>query len=143
MLVNTRSTTRLNALATAAFLGAAVALGGFLVQPLSAGIACEDVSGTYEVLVDLPGGGPTNVDLELEQNECELTGYVGLRLRTPIENGVVEESTASFTFAAQNQGSGGTLEIAWEITVDGDDVTGTFSHELFGSREVTGSRVAG
>lgn len=126
---------------TAAWMGASLVFGSLLTSPLYAQAPCEDISGVYDVLVSLPGGGPTQIELDLTQTECEMTGFVGLRMRTPIRNGVVEESTASFTFEAQNQGSGGTLEIRWEITVDGDDVTGTFSHDLFGSIEVTGTRV--
>jgi len=124
-------------------LGLCLALNGLLAAPLNAATACEDISGVYQVLVNLPGGGPTEIELDLEQQDCVVTGFVGARTRTRIENGVVEDSTASFTFEAQNQGSGGTLEIQWKITVAGDEVTGTFSHDLFGSIEVTGSRVDG
>lgn len=126
------------ALATA--LGLGVGLSGPLAAPLHAQGYCEDVSGVYDVLVDLPGGGPTQIELDIEQTECEVKGFVGAQTRSPIDNGVVEGSTASFTFEAANQGSGGMLVIRWEVTIDGDDVTGTFSHELFGSIEVVGTR---
>jgi len=129
--------------AGATVLGLVAVLAGFPVAPLQADTACEDLSGVYEVVVDLPGGGPTDIELDLEQDGCDLTGFVGARTRTAIQNGVVEDATASFTFEAQNQGSGGTLVIGWEITVVGDEVTGTFSHDLFGNLEVIGTRVEG
>jgi hypothetical protein len=127
-------------LSVATLLGLAATVSGPLTPSLHASAACDDISGVYEVLVDLPGGGPTEIELDLEQSECEVTGFVGARTRTPIQNGSVEGSTASFTFEAQNQGSGGTLVIQWVITIEGDDVTGTFSNELFGDVEVVGSR---
>jgi len=119
------------------------ALGVLMPSPVAASPACEDLSGVYEVTVDVPGGGPTQIELDLSQEECSVTGFVTARTRTPIQNGVVEDSTASFTFAATNEGNGSTLEIAWVITVAGDAVTGTFSHDLFGSLEVIGTRVSG
>ena len=119
------------------------AFSALLASPLAANSACEDVSGVYEVTVDVPGGGPTQIELDLSQEECTVTGFVTAQTRTPIENGVVEDATASFTFAATNEGNGSTLEIAWVITVADDDVTGTFSHDLFGSLEVTGTRASG
>ena len=79
----------------------------------------------------------------LEQDDCEVTGTVGARDRTPIKDGVVEGSTASFTAEAVNRGGGNTMVIEWVVTVDGDDVIGTFSHSLFGSIEMVGTRVEG
>jgi hypothetical protein len=35
------------------------------------------------------------------------------------------------------------VEIAWEITVDGTDLIGTFSHEMMGSIEFVGMKVEG
>lgn len=136
------ATVHLTGPSTRALLLPALFAAGVLTAAPGAlmGADCEDISGVYDVVVDLPGGGPTSIELDLAQNECEVTGFVGAQTRTPIENGVVEGSTASFTFEAQNQGGGGTLEIEWVITIDGDEVTGTFSHDLFGSIEVVGSR---
>lgn len=114
-----------------------------VAPPLSAQSDCDDVSGAYDVLVNLPGGGPTNIRLELEQTACELTGIVGLQTRNPIQDGTVDGSTAAFSFEAQNQGDGSMLRIHWEISIDGDEVTGTFSNDLFGSIPVSGSRVGG
>lgn len=107
---------------------------------LAAQSSCDDVSGDYDVRVDLPGGGPADIRLEIEQEDCEVTGIVGLMTRSQIQNGVVDGSTASFTFQASNQGDGSALEIRWVITIDGDEVTGTFSHDLFGSIAVVGAR---
>lgn len=114
-----------------------------LAAPLAATTACEDVSGVYDVIVDVPGGGPTEIELDLSQEECNVTGFVTAQTKTAIQNGVVDESTASFTFLATNDGTGDSLEIAWVITVAGDMVTGTFSHDLFGSLAVTGNRRPG
>ncbi len=130
-------------LSVATLLGVGMTLSGRLSPTLLAATACDDIAGRYEVRVDLPGGGPTDIELDLQQSECEVTGLVIAQNRTPITDGVVEGSTATFNFEAQNQGSGGTLVIQWQITIDGDDVTGTFSHELFGQAEVVGTRVAG
>jgi len=76
--------------AGATVLGLAAVLAGFSVPPLHADTACEDLSGVYQVLVDLPGGGPTDIELDLEQEGCDLTGFVGARTRGAIRNGVVE-----------------------------------------------------
>ena len=84
--------TRLTAVAVAAML---CAIPG---PALTAQAPCSDVSGSYDVMVTLPGGGPTAIILELEQEECGLTGFVGLTSRIPIQNGTVSDSTASFTF---------------------------------------------
>ncbi|MEM7415539.1 MAG: hypothetical protein AAF389_08605 [Gemmatimonadota bacterium] len=127
---------------------AAVTLPVLLLLTLAAPIGatpahdCEDLSGVYEVRVNLPGGGPTDIQLDLEQTDCDLTGFVGAMSRTAIDNGTVEDSTASFTFQTPNQGSGGMLEIRWTITLDGDTVTGTFSHSLFGDIPVNGTKVS-
>lgn len=124
-------------LAVPVLLGA----GGLPSAPTEATPNCEDLTGVYEVMVNLPGGGPTEIQLDLTQNECEITGFVGARTRTAIKNGTVEASTATFTFETPNQGSGGMLEIEWIITVSGTEVTGTFSHALFGNIPVSGTKV--
>ncbi len=119
-------------------VGLSFAICGLFAPPLNAQTACEDVSGTYEVQMDLPGGGPTQMTVTLEQSDCEVTGTVGARDRTPIKDGVVEGSTASFTAEAVNRGGGNVMVIQWVVTVDGDDVIGTFMHSMFGSIELIG-----
>jgi hypothetical protein len=143
-----KSQTRLST-ATRRWLGSSVMLVAFFVlttafaYPVQGQSGCDDVSGAWSVNLDLPGGGPTEVMLNLEQNDCEVVGFIEGRLKTPIENGTVEGPTASFTAAAANQAGGPPVEIAWEITVDGTDLIGTFSHEMMGSIEFVGTKVEG
>ena len=132
------STVRSWALSVALMSG--LAFTGLLAPPLHARTDCEDVSGSYEVLVDLPGGGPTPLTITLEQSDCEVAGFVEGQHKTPIDDGVVDGSTATFTAEAINQGGGNTLVIGWTITVDGDDVIGTFSHDMIGSIDFVGTR---
>ena len=102
---------------------------------------CEDVSGVWIVDLDLPGSGQSQVTLTLEQTDCEVTGLVEGHNTTAIENGKVEGSTATFTAKARNQGgSGGELMVAWEATVDGDDIIGTLGSQMMGTFEFTGTR---
>ena len=141
-----KSPTRLNT-ATSRCLGSSVMLVALFVltivlaSPVHAQSGCDDVSGEWSVNLDLPGGGPTDVILNLEQNECEVVGFIEGQRKTPIENGTVEGPTANFTATAANQAGGPPVVIAWEITVDGTDLIGTFSHELMGSIEFVGTKV--
>ncbi len=130
-----------------ATIGASAALvacclqAGLLATPLQAQADCDDVSGAFSVNLDLPGSGPAEVTVTLEQSVCEVTGTIVGRTTTPIDDGSAEGSTATFTTTVANQAGGPPLEITWEMTVDGDDVLGTFSSAMFGSVEFVGSRI--
>ena len=81
--------------------------------------------------------------LTLEQTECEVAGLVDGRNKTPIQDGKVEGWTASFTAMARNQGDGQGIGVAWEATVEGNDVSGTLSSPMMGTIEFTGTRIEG
>lgn len=103
---------------------------------------CEDVSGAWAVNMVLQGGGPTEATVTLDQTNCEVTGFVEGRNKSPITNGTVKGSTATFTATANNQG-GGTLDLVWDATVDGNDISGAITHPMVGAIEFTGKRVEG
>jgi len=65
------------------------------------------------------------------------------RNKTPIKDGMVENWTATFTAMARNQGSGQDIGIAWQATVDGNDVSGTLDLSMMGTIEFTGTRAEG
>lgn len=127
----------------AASLVALLGLAGLFAPPLSAQATCEDVSGIWVVELDLPGSGTSQVTLTLEQTECAVAGLVEGRNRTEIQDGTVEGWTATFTAVATNQGSGGGMAIAWEVTVEGDEIEGTLNAPMMGTVEFTGTRVEG
>ena len=91
----------------------------------------------------LPGSGHNRVTLTLEQTGCEVVGSVEGRSKTPIKNGTVENWTATFTAMARNRGNGQDIGIAWQVTVDGNDVSGTLTSPMMGTIEFTGTRVEG
>jgi len=124
-------------------LVAVLALIGCYAPSLHAQSACEDVSGIWAVGLDLPGSGHNTVTLTLEQTECEVTGLVEGRNKTPIEDGTVEGATATFTAVARNQGDGQTIGVVWEVTVVEDEVTGTLRSPMMGTIEFEGTRVEG
>lgn len=127
---------------TAVTFGAILTVAGVNAPDIHAQSECEDVSGAWSVNMVLQGGGPTQAVVTLDQTECEVTGSVEGRNRSPISNGTVEGSTATFTATAQNQG-GGTLDLVWEATVDGDEISGAITHPMVGAIEFTGKRVEG
>ena len=129
-------------------LGAFLALTAFYApalqaQDLHAEAACEDVSGVWMVGLTLPGSGPTQVTLTLEQTECEVTGLVEGNNKTPFETGEVEGSTATFVVNATNQANGQGIAIAWEGTVEGDEISGTLEAPMLGTITFTGTRLEG
>lgn len=126
---------------TATSLGALCILIAATPPLLHAQMDCEDVSGAWAVEMVLPGGGPTEVTVTLEQTTCEVTGFVEGRKKTAIKNGVAEGPTATFVVSAINQGSGGTLEITWTATVEGAAIHGTLAHPLMGVVDFKGKRV--
>ena len=135
------STTR--RLARGISLVAFLAVTGFYAPALHAQAECEDVSGTWMVDMTLPGGGATQVTLTLEQTECELTGLVEGRNKTPIEDGRVEGSTATFMVDATNQADGQSIPVAWKATVEGEEISGTLEAPMMGTIPFTGTRAAG
>lgn len=124
-------------------LVASLSLAGFCAPALHAQTACEDVSGVWAVDLNLPGSGRNRVTLTLEQTGCEVAGVVEGRNKTPIQDGKVEGWTASFTARARNQADGQGIGVAWEVTVDGNDVSGTLSSPMMGTIAFTGTRVEG
>jgi hypothetical protein len=120
-----------------------LAAAGFYAPALHAQTACEDVSGTWVVELNLPGTGTSQVTVTLEQTECALEGLVEGRNRTEIRDGSVEGSTATFTAMATNEGTGEGIAIVWEATIEGDDIGGTLNSPVTGSIEFTGTRAEG
>lgn len=122
-----------------------VAVLGFagLHAPGLSAQGCEDVSGAWAVEVNLPGTGPSQITLTLEQTECAVTGSIVGQRTTTIEEGIVEGSTATFAVMATNQANGESLTIVWEATVDGDAISGTLNSPMMGSIEFAGERVDG
>lgn len=121
-------------------IGAFLALTGVCAPALHAQADCEDVSGIWLVDLILPGGGPTRVTLTLEQTECEITGLVEGQNQTPIEDGRVEGSTATFMVNATNQANGQSIAVAWEGTVEGNEISGTLEAPMMGNIPFTGTR---
>lgn len=121
--------------------GALLALAGSQPPALHAQSECEDVSGTWAVEITLPTG-PNNGTMTLEQTDCVVTGLLEGRYKTPIEDGKVVGWTATFTVQAVNQGSGGTIPMSWEATVEGDVISGTMSNALTGSFDFAGTRAS-
>jgi len=113
------------------------------VPALHAQSACEDVSGTWAVELTLPGSGTNQVMLTLEQAECAVTGLIEGSATTPIEDGTVEGATAIFTAVARNQANGEGIAVAWEATVEGDEIAGTLSSPMMGIIEFSGTRADG
>ncbi len=130
-------------LARSIALGAFLALTGVNAPALHAQADCEDVSGAWLVAMSLPGGGPTEVTITLEQADCEVSGIIEGRRETPFEGGKVEGSTATFTANATNQADGSSIAIVWEATVEGDEISGTLQAALMGTVTFTGTRVEG
>ena len=81
--------------------------------------------------------------LTLEQSGCDVVGSVEGRNKTPIKDGTVENWTETFTAMARNQGNGQDIGIAWQATVDGNDVSGTLNSPIMGTIEFTDTRVEG
>lgn len=100
---------------------------------------CDDVSGDWSVDLTFPGAAPQTVTVTLEQTECAVTGMVKGNNETPIEDGTVEGST--FRFSTTVDGGGQMITIAWEGTIEGDDVSGTLSADPIGVVEFSGKRV--
>ena len=121
-------------------LGAILALSVSNAPALHAQSACDDVSGVWVVDLDLPGSGQNSVTITLEQTECEVAGVIEGRNTTHIEDGKVEGPTAIFTAVAHNQANGQALPIVWNVTVEGDDVSGTLNSPMMGIIEFTGTR---
>jgi len=124
-------------------LVASLSLAGLYAPAVHAQTACEDVSGIWAVDLNLPGSGQNRVTITLEQTGCEVAGVVEGRNTTPIQDGEVEGWTASFTATARNQTNGQGIGVVWEVTVDGDDVSGTLSSPMMGTIAFTGTRVEG
>lgn len=127
---------------SAGVLTALVVVMGASVSSLNAQ-ECEDISGVWAVELSLLGAPPQQVSLTLEQDGCTATGMVEGNNQTPFEDGTVEGSTVAFTTAVTNQADGSSLVLAWECTVDGDDLAGTLSAQMLGTVEFSGTRVTG
>ncbi|MGI9625776.1 MAG: hypothetical protein ACR2QM_02990, partial [Longimicrobiales bacterium] len=119
------------------------AVTGAFAPALHAQASCEDVSGVWAVQLNLPGSGQSEVTLTLDQVECQVTGLIEGHNKTPIQDGTVEGSTATFTAAARNQANGQDMAIVWTVTVDDDAVNGTLESPMMGTFEFTGARVEG
>ncbi len=117
-------------------LGLVVAIGGGPTEAQAQ--ECEDVSGDWSVTIAFPGNVQA-VTVTLEQTDCALAGMVKGNNETAIEGGAVEGST--FTFSTTVNANGQAVTLAWEGTVEGDDVAGTLSSDLVGVVEFTGKRV--
>jgi hypothetical protein len=124
-------------------LGALLAFATLSAPDLHAQAECEDVSGEWAVSVNLPDGNSQQVTLTLEQSECEITGLIEGNNQTPIDNGTVEGPTFTFVVNVTNQADGQGIEMTWEGTVDGDDLSGTFSADIMGTFPFTGTRADG
>ncbi|MDH3734438.1 MAG: hypothetical protein OEU54_12940 [Gemmatimonadota bacterium] len=92
--------------------------------------------------ISLPDGTSQDVKLTLEQTDCELTGLIEGNNQTPIEDGKAEGSTFSFAMNVNN-GDGQIMAIAWEGTMDGDSISGTWGSQIIGSLDFTGTRAEG
>lgn len=120
--------------------GAILTMAGANAPLIYAQSECEDVSGAWAVNMVLQGGGPTQAVVTLDQANCEVTGFVEGSNKSSIRNGTVKGSTATFTATANNQG-GGTLDLVWAATVDGNEISGAITHPMVGAIEFTGKRV--
>ena len=119
-------------------LGALFAFGGPAAPELQAQTECEDVSGVWTVDVGF-ANAPQQVTITLEQTDCEITGLVKGNNENPIENGVVEG--AGFTFdTTVTDGTGQSVVIGWQGTVDGDSVSGSLTAQMTSIAEFTGTR---
>jgi hypothetical protein len=123
-------------------VGLAIALGALSTTNLAAQNTCEDVSGVWNLELSLPGVGVSPVTLTLEQAECTVTGTVVGRARTEIQDGTVEGHTARFIATGTNGATGEAINIPWEATVDGDEISGTLAGPM-GDIEFSGSRAEG
>lgn len=135
-----RTTCGIPRLVRGLWLGTILALTVLNAPALYAQSECDDLSGAWVVDLDLPGSGQSSVTITLEQNECEVAGIIEGRNKTPIEEGTVEGSTATFTAVAHNQANGEALSIVWIVTVEDDDVSGTLESPMMGIIEFTGTR---
>ncbi len=124
-------------------LAALLTLTALYAPGLYAQAECEDISGAWAVELTLPDENTQQVTLTLEQVECELTGLIEGQNQTPIEDGKVDGATFTFMATANNQADGQGIEIAWEGTVEGDAISGTWSAAMIGSLEFTGTRAGG
>jgi len=91
----------------------------------------------------LPGGGPTQLTLTLEQTGCTVSGLVEGQNKTPFEDGTVDGSTAAFMVNATNQATGQSIATTWTGTVEGDQINGTLEAPMLGSVPFTGTRNKG
>ena len=121
-------------------LAIVLALTGFSAHGLYAQ-ECADVSGAWDVAINLPDGSVQDVKLTMEQDGCEVTGLIEGNNRSQIENGLVEGST--FTFNVTVDGGGQQVTLSWEGTMDGDAVSGTWGADAVGTMEFSGTRAEG
>jgi hypothetical protein len=121
-----------------ATFGLVLALAAFSTADVQAQ-ACEDVSGDWAVALTFPGAPPQEVTVTLEQSDCEVTGLIKGNNETPIEDGTVDGWTFSFKTTVNAEG-GQVVVMAWEGTVDGDDLAGNLTADAVGTVSFTGKR---
>ncbi len=95
------------------------------------------VAGVYECVTKSPMGDQTST-LTLEVDGDTVTGTnVGAQGSLEIEDGKVDGNSASWTM---NMTVPMPMKLEANVTVDGDDLTGTIKAGAFGEMAMTGTR---